>query len=125
MINRRFSFFLRVEIIVSFLEFCVVRVFTAGYWIARYQRPITACMRMAGWWHSSKSPFQAKGWNELAGGVKVCMRASWNMLTTRSLLSEIQVEAEAVDELAEQILHCVKAVSALPTSSVEGIEAWT
>jgi hypothetical protein len=51
--------------------------------------------------------------------------AFWNMLTTRSLLSEIQVEAEAVDELAEQILHCVKAVSALSTSSVEGIEAST
>ena len=125
MINRRFSFFLRVEIIVSFLEFCVVRVFTAGYWIARYQRPITACTRMAGWSHSSKRPFQAKGWDELVGGVKVCMRASWNMLTTRSLLIGVQLEAEIVGALLEQILHCVKAVSALSTSSVEGIEAWT
>ena len=76
---------------------------------------------MAGWSHSSKRPFQAKGWDELAGGVKVCMRASWNMLTTLSLLSEIQVEAEIVGALLEQILHCVKAVSALPTSSVEGM----
>jgi len=61
-----------------------------------------------------------------AGGWGQGMYAAfWNMLTTRSLLSEIQVEAEAVDELAEQILHCVKAVSALSTSSVEGIEAST
>jgi len=121
MINRRFSLFLRVEIIVSFLEFCVVCAFTAGYWIARYHRPITACTRMAGWSHSSKRPFQAKGWDELAGGVKVCMRASWNMLTTLSLLSEIQVEAEIVGALLEQILPGVWAVSALPTSSVEGM----